>query len=94
MKSTPKLKKAIGAKVNGRIGPQIPNFGLGDQVEIINNANSFVRVRDWLTLVKTSKARNNRQFFKIKTRNCRLTVVSDLLMAQFHEYDLQPQVHG
>ena len=61
----------------------------GDQVEIITNANSFGPSRDWLTLVKTSKARNKiRQFFKNQDKELSITRGRDLLMAQFHEHDL------
>ena len=58
-------EKATGAKVNGRMVPLNTKLKTGDQVEIITNANSFGPSRDWLNLVKTSKARNKiRQFFK------------------------------
>ena len=51
--------------------PLTTKLKTGDQVEIITNPNSFGPSRDWLNMVKTSKARNKiRQFFKTKTKNC------------------------
>ena len=82
-------EKAIGAKVNGRMVPLNTKLRTGDQVEIITNANSFGPSRDWLTLVKTSKARNKiRQFFKNQDKELSINRGRDLLMAQFHEHDL------
>ncbi len=82
-------EKAIGAKVNGRMVPLNTKLRTGDQVEIITNANSFGPSRDWLTLVKTSKARNKiRQFFKNQDKELSINRGRELLMAQFHEHDL------
>ena len=61
----------------------------GDQVEIITNANSFGPSRDWLNIVKTSKARNKiRQFFKNQDKELSINRGRELLMAQFHEHDM------
>ena len=70
MKSIQKLgKKATGAKVNGRMVPLTTKLKTGDQVEIVTNPNSFGPSRDWLNMVKTSKARNKiRHSLKTKTR--------------------------
>lgn len=82
-------EKAIGAKVNGRMVPLNTKLRTGDQVEIITNANSFGPSRDWLTIVKTSKARNKiRQFFKNQDKELSINRGRELLMAQFHEHDL------
>jgi GTP pyrophosphokinase len=47
----------VGAKVNGRIVPLKYNLRNGDVVEILTQPG-HVPSRDWLSLVKTSKARN------------------------------------
>src|SRR5947209_15427468 len=47
----------VGAKVNGRIVPLKYNLRNGDVVEILTQP-AHVPSRDWLALVKTSKARN------------------------------------
>ncbi len=46
----------IGAKVNGRMVPLRRELKSGDQVEIITSANQEPN-KDWLSFVKTSKAR-------------------------------------
>ena len=80
-------EKAIGAKVNGRMVPLNTKLRTGDQVEIITNANSFGPSRDWLTLVKTSKARNKiRQFFKNQDKEASITKGRELLIAYFQEH--------
>src|SRR5437870_4248428 len=47
----------VGAKVNGRIVPLKYNLKNGDVVEILTQAGHLPS-KDWLSLVKTSKARN------------------------------------
>ena len=82
-------EKAVGAKVNGRMVPLNTKLRTGDQVEIITNANSFGPSRDWLNIVKTSKARNKiRQFFKNQDKELSINRGRELLMAQFHEHDM------
>ncbi len=48
----------IGAKVNGKIVPLKFKLNSGEQVEIITSANQHPN-QDWLTFVKTSKARHH-----------------------------------
>ena len=82
-------EKATGAKVNGRMVPLTTKLKTGDQVEIITNPNSFGPSRDWLNIVKTSKARNKiRQFFKNQDKELSINRGRELLMAQFHEHDM------
>jgi guanosine-3',5'-bis(diphosphate) 3'-pyrophosphohydrolase len=49
--------KTIGAKVNGHIVPLKYNVSNGEVIEIITTKNPIVN-RDWLDIVKTSKARH------------------------------------
>ena len=79
-------ERATGAKVNGRMVPLTTKLKTGDQVEIITSANSFGPSRDWIGLVKTSKARNKiRQFFKNQDKELSVSKGRELLQAQFQE---------
>ena len=79
-------EKATGAKVNGRMVPLTTKLKTGDQVEIVTNPNSFGPSRDWLNMVKTSKARNKiRQFFKNQDKELSVNKGREMLMAQFQE---------
>lgn len=79
-------ERATGAKVNGRMVPLTTKLKTGDRVEIITSANSFGPSRDWIGLVKTSKARNKiRQFFKNQDKELSISKGRELLQAQFQE---------
>ncbi|SUN80895.1 GTP diphosphokinase [Streptococcus milleri] len=79
-------EKAVGTKVNGRMVPLTTKLKTGDQVEIITSSNSFGPSRDWINLVKTSKARNKiRQFFKNQDKELSISKGRELLQAQFQE---------
>lgn len=79
-------ERATGAKVNGRMVPLTTKLKTGDQVEIITNKSSFGPSRDWINLVKTSKARNKiRQFFKNQDKELSITKGRELLMNQLQE---------
>lgn len=83
-------EKATGAKVNGRMVPLTTKLKTGDQVEIITSANSFGPSRDWINIVKTSKARNRiRQFFKNQDKALSIDKGRELLVEQFQQHDMQ-----
>lgn len=61
--------RCVGAKVNGRIVPLTYTLKSGDFVEILTSKAPRAPSRDWLNLVKTSKARSKiSQFFRKERR--------------------------
>ncbi|MGT2713512.1 RelA/SpoT family protein [Streptococcus pluranimalium] len=79
-------EKATGAKVNGRMVPLTAKLKTGDVVEIVTNSNSFGPSRDWIKMVKTTKARNKiRQFFKNQDKEMSVNKGRELLVDYFQE---------
>ena len=61
--------RCVGAKVNGRIVPLTHTLESGDFVEILTSKAPRGPSRDWLSVVKTSKARSKiRSFFSREQR--------------------------
>jgi len=61
--------RCVGAKVNGRIVPLSYELRSGDIVEVLTSKRERGPSRDWLAVVKTTRARNKiRQFFKSESR--------------------------
>ncbi len=61
--------RCVGARVNGKIVPLHCELRSGDIVEILTSKRDRGPSRDWLALVKTTRARNKiKQFFKAETR--------------------------
>src|SRR4029077_13991632 len=61
--------RTVGAKVNGRIVPLHSELASGDLVEILTSNRDRAPSRDWLTLVRPSRARNKiRQWFAHQQR--------------------------
>jgi guanosine-3',5'-bis(diphosphate) 3'-pyrophosphohydrolase len=61
--------RTVGAKVNGRIVPLHYHLKNGDFVEILTSKSGRGPSRDWLSLARSSRARNKiRQWFQRETR--------------------------
>src|SRR5690242_11251274 len=61
--------RTVGAKVNGRIVPLHYTLQNGDFVEILTSRQGRGPSRDWMSLAKSSRARNKiRQWFSRETR--------------------------
>jgi guanosine-3',5'-bis(diphosphate) 3'-pyrophosphohydrolase len=61
--------RCVGAKVNGKIVPLHYELNSGDIVEVLTSKRERGPSRDWLAVVKTTRARNKiRQWFKAESR--------------------------
>ncbi len=61
--------RMIGAKVNGRIVPIDHQVATGEIIEVLTGPENHGPSRDWLSIVKTSEARNKiRNWFKKERR--------------------------
>ena len=77
-----------GAKVNGRLVPLRTKLRNGDIVEIITQAD-HTPSRDWLTLVKTSRARNKiKHWINIAEREQAVEIGKKLLDREARKYGL------
>ena len=78
----------VGAKVNGRIVPLKSRLRNGDIVEIITQAN-HAPSRDWLGLVKTSKARNKiKHWINVAQRRQAIEIGKKLLEKEARKYEV------
>lgn len=76
----------MGAKVNGKIVPLKYRLKSGDTVEILTSPTQSPS-KDWLKLVKSSKAKTKiRAYIKSQERSRAMTVGKDLLEKEFRSY--------
>ena len=84
--------RCIGAKVNGRIVPLTYQLRSGDRVEVLTSKRDRGPSRDWLAVVKTTRARNKiRQFFKAEGRQDAEHAGRDLLQEHLRKAGLPAQ---
>jgi guanosine-3',5'-bis(diphosphate) 3'-pyrophosphohydrolase len=84
--------RCVGAKVNGKIVPLNYQLSSGDIVEILTSKRERGPSRDWLALVKTTRARNKiKQFFKAETREDTEHTGRELLQEHLKKQGLPPQ---
>ena len=78
----------IGAKVNGKIVPLRSTLKSGDQVEIITSANQEPH-QDWLSFVKTAKARQRiKKYLREAQQAQTLKFGDELLLRYFKKYNI------
>jgi len=79
----------VGAKVNGRIVPLRYHLKNGDIIEILTQQGHGPS-RDWLAVVKTSKARNKiRQWINTRARQKAIDLGKRLLDKEARRYDIK-----
>jgi GTP pyrophosphokinase len=84
--------RCVGAKVNGKIVPLNYALASGDIVEILTSKRDRGPSRDWLALVKTTRARNKiKQFFKAESREDTEHSGREILQEALKKQGLPPQ---
>ena len=84
--------RCVGAKVNGRIVPLGYVLRSGDRVEVLTGRRERGPSRDWLAMVKTTRARNKiKQWFKAEGREDAERKGRELLQAELRDAGLPPQ---
>ena len=72
--------KMVGAKVNGKLVPIDYVIQNGDRIEIITSQNSKGPSRDWLSIVKSTQAKNKiNQWFKSELKEDNINRGKDLI---------------
>src|SRR4051794_21700438 len=84
--------RCVGARVNGKIVPLHYELKSGDIVEILTGKRERGPSRDWLALVKTTRARNKiKQWFKQESREDTEHTGRALLQEHFQKAGLPAQ---
>lgn len=72
--------KMIGAKVNGKLVPIDYVIKNGDRIEVITSQNTSGPSRDWLSIVKSSQAKNKiNQWFRSQSKDENIAKGKDLI---------------
>jgi GTP pyrophosphokinase len=84
--------RCVGAKVNGKIVPLSYQLRSGDIVEVLTSKRERGPSRDWLALVKTTRARNKiKAWFKAESRKDTEHSGRELLQEQLRKQGLPAQ---
>jgi len=84
--------RCVGAKVNGRIVPLSYQLRSGDIVEVLTSKRERGPSRDWLALVKTTRARNKiKAWFKAESRRDTEHTGRELLQEHLRKQGLPAQ---
>ncbi len=84
--------RCVGAKVNGKIVPLSYQLRSGDIVEVLTSKRERGPSRDWLALVKTTRARNKiKAWFKAESRKDTEHAGRELLQEQLKKQGLPAQ---
>jgi guanosine-3',5'-bis(diphosphate) 3'-pyrophosphohydrolase len=84
--------RCVGAKVNGKIVPLHYELQSGDIVEVLTSKRERGPSRDWLAMVKTTRARNKiRAWFKAESREDSEHTGRDLLQDHLKKAGLPAQ---
>ncbi len=84
--------RCVGAKANGKIVPLSYELRSGDIVEVLTSKRERGPSRDWLAVVKTTRARNKiRQWFKTESRKDTEHAGRDLLQEHLRKQGLPAQ---
>ncbi len=74
--------KMVGARVNGKLVPIEYQLQNGDRIEIITSQNTKGPSRDWLSIVKSTQAKNKiNQWFKTELKEDNIVRGKELLQA-------------
>ncbi len=74
--------KMVGARVNGKLVPIEYELQNGDRIEIITSQNAKGPSRDWLSIVKSTQAKNKiNQWFKTELKEDNIVRGKELLLA-------------
>jgi GTP pyrophosphokinase len=84
--------RCVGAKVNGKIVPLSYQLRSGDIVEVLTSKRERGPSRDWLSLVKTTRARNKiKAWYKAESRKDTEHAGRELLQEQLRKQGLPSQ---
>ena len=84
--------RCVGAKVNGKIVPLHYQLQSGDIVEVLTSKRERGPSRDWLAVVKTTRARNKiKQWFKAESRRDTEHAGRELLQEHLRKQGLPAQ---